>query len=385
MVFLTKYVIALSELGIKNNDIIFLLLEYAHEIEDMFNLSTHIFDTNFELINYVSFFCDKVKVLEALSKAEEILCKNKELGIKTTYYTKDTYPRELAKIDNPPAIIYYKGAEFTEIPCNAIACVGTRKPTKLSYNAANYLIPQWVRENCSIISGLACGVDKISHQSCITAGGKTIAVLAHGLDTIYPKENISLAERILSSGGILMSEYSVGTKPDKYRFVNRNRLIVGMARVVMIYECDEKGGTMHNVDYALRQHKKIFCPALGNEINDVQTGTKKIIEDKLATIIENGRDIKGILAVLDIEDLQPPMKSSEIKKIYLKSILKILKNNEVLDTTIQELKLPLKNDDLFYENALKLINKNVIKIDVLINSIINNNISSINKTIQFND
>ena len=106
------------------------------------------------------------------------------------------------------------------------------------------------KNDCSIISGLACGVDKLAHQACISAGGKTVAVLAHGLDIIYPKENKTLAERILKSGGILMSEYPVGTKADRFRFVNRNRIIVGMSRAVIIYECDEKGGTMYNVEFA---------------------------------------------------------------------------------------------------------------------------------------
>lgn len=252
---MTRYVIALSELGIKNNNLISLLLEHSLEIEDMFDESRHVFDNNLDLMIYFDMFNNEAKVSEALSKADTILYRNKELGVKTTYYTASTYPIELAKIDNPPAIIYYKGAEFNEISDKTIACVGTRKPTRLSYNAANYLIPQWVKEDCSIISGLACGVDKISHQACITAGGKTIAVLAHGLDMIYPKENLSLADRILESGGILMSEYPVGTKVDKFRFVNRNRLIVGMSRAVVIYECDAQGGTVHNVEHAIKQHK----------------------------------------------------------------------------------------------------------------------------------
>ena len=98
-------------------------------------------------MSYFDIFSNKVAVNEALSKADAILYRNEEFGIKTTYFTASTYPVALSKIDNPPAIIYYKGSEFSDIPESAIACVGTRKPTKLSYNAVNYLIPQWVREN----------------------------------------------------------------------------------------------------------------------------------------------------------------------------------------------------------------------------------------------
>lgn len=379
-----RYVIALSELGLKNNNLISLLQSYSSDIEKMFTDST-VFEDRFELMAYQEYFSNKDLVSEALLKADTILEKNKEFNIKVTFYTDKNYPKELAKIDNPPAIIYYKGAEFSEISEHAIACVGTRKPTKLSYMAVNYLVPQWVNNNCSIISGLACGVDKLSHQSCISSGGKTVAVLAHGLDMIYPKENKALADRILSSGGILMSEYPVGTKADKFRFVNRNRLIVGMSKAVVIYECDAKGGTMHNVEYATQQKKPIFCPDVGDEVIDIQTGTKKLIDENTATVIKQGRDIKGVLDAVGVKNVNTGMRNIDIKKIFLHSILSILNSETVLDATIQELKLPLQKNSSFYENAVKLIDGNTIDIDTLLNSLVLNNIASINKTLQFND
>ena len=249
----------------------------------------------------------------------------------------------------------------------------------------NYLVPQWVDNGCSIISGLACGVDKLSHQSCISAGGKTIAVLAHGLDTIYPKENERLADRILSSGGILMSEYPVGTKADKFRFINRNRIIVGMSKVIVIYECDVKGGTMHNVEFAKQQSKSIFCPAVGEEILDIQTGTKKLIDEHIATVIKQGRDIKGVLETVGVREINTPMKSIDIKKIFLHAVLSILHSKMVLEATIQDLNLPIQEKDFFYENVVELIDNNMLNIDVLLNVLILNNMASINKTLQFND
>lgn len=379
-----RYVIALSELGLKNNNLISLLQSYSSDIEKMFTDSL-VFEGRLELMAYQEYFSNNDLVSEALLKADTILEKNKEFNIKVTFYTDKNYPKELAKIDNPPAIIYYKGAEFSEISEHAIACVGTRKPTKLSYNAVNYLVPQWVNNNCSIISGLACGVDKLSHQSCISSGGKTVAVLAHGLDTIYPKENKALADRILSNGGILMSEYPVGTKPDKFRFVNRNRLIVGMSKAVVIYECDAKGGTMHNVEYATQQKKPIFCPDVGDEVIDIQTGTKKLIDEHIATVIKQGRDIKGVLDAVGVKNVNIGMRNIDIKKIFLHSVLSILNSETVLDATIQELKLPIQKNSSFYENAVKLIDSNSIDIDMLLNSLVFNNIASINKTLQFND
>ena len=382
---MTRYVIALSELGIKNNNLISLLLEHSLEIEDMFDESRHVFDNNLDLMIYFDMFNNEAKVSEALSKADTILYRNKELGVKTTYYTASTYPIELAKIDNPPAIIYYKGAEFNEISDKTIACVGTRKPTRLSYNAANYLIPQWVKEDCSIISGLACGVDKISHQACITAGGKTIAVLAHGLDMIYPKENLSLADRILESGGILMSEYPVGTKVDKFRFVNRNRLIVGMSRAVVIYECDAQGGTVHNVEHAIKQHKPIFCPALGEEITEIQTGTKQLIDEKIATVIKQGRDISGVLEAVGTSITKDRMSNLQIKLNYLHSLLSIIHKPIVLEATIRDMNLNIPISNGMYTTIVDLFYKKHINIDNLILSLVENNIACINKTLTFND
>lgn len=372
---MTRYIIALSELGIKNNNLISLLQSFPLAIGKMFT-DDFLFESSFELIIYKEYFSNKDLVNKALFEADMILEKNKELNIKTTFYTDKNYPKELAKIDDPPAIIYYKGEEFSRISEYAIACVGTRKPTKFSYNAVNYLVPQWVNNNCSIISGLACGVDKLSHQSCISSGGKTIAVLAHGLDMVYPKENRILANRILSNGGTLMSEYPVGKKADKFRFVNRNRLIVGMSRAVVIYECDEKSGTMHNAQFALQQKKPIFCPDIGDKISEFQTGTKKLIDEHVATVIKQGRDIKGVLAAVGIKNVKIGMRNIDIKKIFLHVVLSVLNSKTVLKETIQELELPVHTDDSFYEDTIKLIDDNKVNIDTILNALIINNIES---------
>lgn len=377
-----RYVIALYELGVKNKNLIFLLKNYSSNIVEMFN-NRAIINDRLELVLYKEFFSSDESVNEALEKADALLIQNKKLDIKSTYYGADTYPPNLMLIDNPPAIIYYKGAEFSDISNKAIACVGTRKPTRLSYNAVNYLVPQWVNENCSIISGLACGVDKLSHQACISSGGKTIAVLAHGLDTIYPKENKALAERIISSGGILMSEYPVGIKAEKHRFVNRNRLIVGLSNVVVIYECNENGGTMHNAEFAKQQNKPIFCPAVGEEVLEIQTGTKKLLDEHIASVIEQGRDIESVLSVFGTEVLHARMSNYEIKKDFLHALISIVDSNRVVDKTIRDLNISIANDDKLFKNFVSLIENGEVNIDNLLNSLIINNIASVNKALQF--
>lgn len=382
-----RYIIALQYLGVNNANLISLLHAHIYDLPFIFAGKLTV-DSVLDLVSYAEYFSDKDRVNAALEYADKILKDNKELGIKTVYFMGDGYPKELAQIDNPPALIYYKGQYFDDMPERSIACVGTRKPTLLSYNAVNYLVPQWVSEHCSIVSGLACGVDKISHQACISAGGKTIAVLAHGLDTIYPKENKVLADRIIDAGGILMSEYPIGTKPERYRFVNRNRLIVGMSRAIVIYECDVKGGTMHNVEYALKQKKKIFCPAIGEITSEVQTGTKKLLDDGIAEVIREGRDISKVIEAVGGKFNNGWISANVIKRNYIRTLLNIVNEYNVIAATLQNLQVDIV-ERISEDEIVELINEKVengaFSYDDFIKEMVNNNIRSIENNLIFED
>ena len=155
--------------------------------------------------------------------------------------------------------------------------------------------------------------------------------MAHGLDMVYPKENQELAQSIIHNGGIIMSEYSVGTKPNRYTFVDRNRLIVGMSRSLLVFECDENGGTMYNADFAERQKKPIFCPEVGRNPNDVQTGTRKLLDEKRAQLIKNGRDISGIFESMGIKIITN-MSTIDIIKNYIRTLFSL----EIPKVVIQE-------------------------------------------------
>ena len=320
---MVRYAIALQKMGLKNPEIIDLLIKYQDVILALFQGKLpEIISSRLDLIQYQPIFADNGKKSQALEYADNILNKNHKYGIKAVCYSDVGYPSNLKEIQNPPAVIYYRGADFDENENLYVACVGTRKPTLLSYNAINYIVPQLVINGCVIVSGLALGVDKLSHQSCISAGGKTIAVVAHGLDMIYPKENIELAVRILHTGGTIMSEYPVGSRPTRYSFVDRNRLIVGLSKALVIYECDANGGTMYNATYGERQHKPIFCPDVGDTTNPVQTGTKQLIDTGRANVIRNGRNLTGIYQSLAINSIRN-VSTEEIMKNYLKSLLNI--------------------------------------------------------------
>ena len=165
-----------------------------------------------------------------------------------------------------------------------IAIIGCRECSDYGKKAAKYFAYNLSKENVNIVSGLARGIDSYAHIGNICAVneykincGKTIAVVGNGLDIVYPKENYDVANRIIETGGIIISEYPCGTKPDKMNFPARNRIISGISDGVLVVEAKEKSGTLITVDFALEQGRDVFVvPGNINSINSV--GTNDLIK-----------------------------------------------------------------------------------------------------------
>lgn len=340
-----KYYIALYKLGIKNELLLKAITEYDSDfIIHLFEGNTDIFLTNIEWLEYKNIFEDHSSLLNALEAAETILQINKQNEIHTALYATINYPHNLMSMDNPPAIVYYKGANPNKNFEKAIACIGTRKPTRFGFNAINYLIPQWVNEGFAIISGLAAGVDRLAHIACLAEGGKTIAVLAHGLDTIYPASNRKLAEKILLCDGTLLSEYPVGTKPDKFRFVNRNRLIVGLSKVTVAMECERKSGSMHTIEFAQKQNCPIFCPDPGDNPKETQSGLKYILDNNIGSLIKNGLDYQNVIISAGYNIEHPSMNAKYIKEQYLKALIAGIEDDLIIKSIFEKIGLNYTSD-----------------------------------------
>lgn len=360
-----KYIIALKEMGIKDKNILQILSECSEEeIIRAFDRDDDLILSNIALAECSSVFADKIQTQMAIERAEKILEENHKKSIKTTIYGDERYPKQLMHIPNPPVVLYYKGGDLVKNTQKAISCVGSRKPTRFSLNAINYLIPQWVNENVTIVSGLALGVDRLSHIATLVNSGITIAVLAHGLDSVQPKRNEKLASQILQMGGTLVSEYPVGTKAENFRFINRNRIIVGLAQGTVVFECALNSGTMHSVEFAQEQKRPIFCPALGNIVEDEQTGLEYLINEKIADIIPNGVSYKIPLEKLGMPILNSQMSISEILKCYVQSVLVDLRLTHSYEDVKERLEnqyvIPtIENKDLMEET--KKIAETVLK------------------------
>lgn len=204
------------------------------------------------------------------------------------------YPQILKPIYDPPISLYIKGnAEI--LNGKNIAIVGCRNSSKYGEEAAKYFAYNLSEKGINIISGLARGIDTYAHIGNLGAMihngnnicGKTIAVVGNGIDIIYPKENKYLEEKIIKSGGCIISEYPLGTKPEKFNFPARNRIISGLSKGVLVIEARAKSGTLITIDFALQQGRDVYVvPGNINSVNSV--GTNDLIKQgaKLVTRVE---------------------------------------------------------------------------------------------------
>ena len=167
------------------------------------------------------------------------------------------YPGRLKEIPDPPPVLYSKGEM---LPCDekAVAVVGTRSPTSYGREAAEALTKELSQNGITVVSGLARGIDGIAHRTALESGGRTIAVLASGLDIIYPKEHGSLAHQTQENGALL-SEHPLGVKPDPRAFPRRNRLISGISLGTLVVEAGMGSGSRWTVYHALEQGREVFC------------------------------------------------------------------------------------------------------------------------------
>lgn len=193
------------------------------------------------------------------------------------------YPILLKNTYSPPINLYIRGNK--RILNNlSIAIIGCRDCSEYGRNVARKFSYYISKHNINIISGLAYGIDSIAHIGAIVAKQKTIAILGNGLDIIYPKENMKIARKILDLEGAIISEFPLGTKPQKNNFPLRNRIISGMSKGVLVVEAKEKSGTLITVDFALEQGRDVFVIP-GNINSQNSLGTNELIKQgaKLVT------------------------------------------------------------------------------------------------------
>ncbi len=179
-------------------------------------------------------------------------------NVEYIFFDSEYYPEDLFRLYDFPLILFYKGNKDILLFKRKMTIVGTRNNTKYSENALDIIVPYLVKNNFVVISGLAAGVDGLAHIKTIRNKGYTIGVIAHGHNTIYPKENKYLYD-LMNKKHLIISEYFPTTKIRKYRFLERNRIVASLGKGLLVTEAGIKSGTSRTIDYALDIGNPVFC------------------------------------------------------------------------------------------------------------------------------
>ncbi len=240
---------------------------------------------------------ENMLIVRQENRLDEILEQAQRDGIQVITWEDEAYPQRLQAIDQSPPVIYVKGAIALEDDW-AVAIVGTRRMTAYGRQVTEELASFLAGNHITVISGLARGVDAAAHQAVIKAGGRTMAVLGCGVDVVYPPEHKKMAEDLVANGA-LISDYPPGTAPESGNFPPRNRIISGLARVVVVVEAGIESGALITARYAVEQGREVFAVP-GSIYAPMSKGTNRLIFDGAAPLLH----MEDVLQSLDIEKIQ---------------------------------------------------------------------------------
>lgn len=255
--------------------------------------------------------------------------------IKKVFIKDKNYPELLKKLKDGPKTLYYRGKVLAKENCFAI--VGTRLCSSYGKEVVFEIAGELAEAGLTIVSGLAPGIDTFAHQATIERNKRTIAVLGTGLDkeSIYPRSNLKLAEKILETGGCLISEYPPGTPGSKFTFPNRNRIISGLSLGVLVVEAKEKSGALITANWARKQGRKIF--AIPGPIHSLNSKGCHYLIKRGTKLVENTNDI---LKELNLPCSSPGDEQIKGKTLEENLILGVLKEGALdIEKIIERTKL----------------------------------------------
>ena len=244
----------------------------------------------------------------------------------------DVYPECLKEISNPPLKLYYKGNLDLLKEERLIAVVGTRNPSSYGKLCCEYMVKKMTSANITIVSGFAKGIDSIAHKTSLLAGGKTIAVIASGLDIVYPASNLSLYREI-EEKGLILSEYEAGVKPFKFNFPQRNRIIAGLSKGTIVVESKDRGGSLITADLALEFNRDVYAVP-GDVFSEYSKGCNNLIRDSKAKSLSNINEL--------LDDYSWKIEEKNINNKYTQNqllILNSLSSEKNLDNILMETKI----------------------------------------------
>lgn len=291
-------------------------------------------------INSTDFLDASIRDQALQTALKEELFINKH-NIKTLFVEDSDYPTRLEACAEPPLLLYVLGDCDLNAE-EALAVVGTRNITSHGADSERKIISelaQYLPDVC-IVSGLAFGTDAIAHSSALDFGCPTIAVVAHGLDTIYPAANRDLARRIIKNGGAIVSEYPSGTTPYRGRFLERNRIIAWMSDATLIVESKMRGGAMSTANHAFNENRDVF--AIPGRLSDEKSeGCNNLIRKNKASLVMSANDIMDQMGWKSKNGIRP----AEVRALFPE----LDGNNKIIFDALRQ------SDELLTPDALRAL------------------------------
>ena len=237
-----------------------------------------------------------IKTFRDFNGSEKEISFLQRYGVRALTLTDPDYPQRLLTVYDAPILLYYKGNTGLN-PLRSISIVGTRRNSDYGKQVTEKLIQELTPYDPLIISGLAFGIDAIAHKSALKQGISTVAVLAHGLASLYPPEHGQLSKQMLKQGGLL-TEYISHVKAEKHHFPIRNRIVAGISDCTIVTETAVKGGSMITADLANGYHKEVFAFP-GRTTDFKSAGCNWLIRNNQATLLEN---VQGLIKMMGWEE-----------------------------------------------------------------------------------
>ena len=262
---------------------------------------------------------------KSLKRANEILEKTNEIGAKIISFESIDYPDVLRNIENPPYLLYLRGDVPNWDRLLMIGVVGTRDATEYGHTAAKRICTELAKNGVTIVSGMARGIDTYAACAALESGSRTIAVLGCGIDMAYPAENRALMEQIIENGAVI-SEYPPGEMPERFHFPERNRIISGLSKGVLVVEAPKKSGALITANYALENGRDLFAVP-GSIFKASCEGTNELLS-YCAKAVSSAQDILSEY-VYEIERLKLEKPKNKIVSALLRTRSNEKVNNEM--------------------------------------------------------
>ena len=324
-----KALIFLSQFDFMTNKRYQDILELYDSPKDILNINlAKTIDLKSILKNYYEIFIDTLKNFNEKTFFEIL---NKR-GINCLTILSSNYPDSLKRLAQPPFVLYYVG-NIDLLKTNIVAMVGTRNPSIYGKLVTEKFSKALAEKELTIVSGLASGIDKISHEGALSVNGNTIAVLGGGFDHIFPAMNINLA-RDIAKKGLIITEYFLNVAPTKYTFPARNRIIAALSNAIIITEAGKKSGSLYTMEFGAEIGVETYCVP-GNITNELSYATNDLIKRGVAGCITTPDDILSIFG-LKTEKAKKSISNDLQMSIEESTICNLLKNGEKTFDFLQE-------------------------------------------------